>query len=86
MSVTEDNSASCRCVQYDKKKFFTKKQLFARIGPSIGLSSAIASEKMAAFREKLALWIRRVKNGNLVHFPFLQGTVTEDASLDPDFA
>ena len=49
-----------------------------------GLIIVAASEKLAAFKEKLALWIRRVKTGKLINFPCLEETVTEDASLHPD--
>lgn len=44
----------------------------------------IVSEKLAAFKEKLALRIRRVKVRNLVNFPWLEETVVEDASLHPE--
>uniref|UniRef100_UPI00358F06DC protein FAM200C-like n=1 Tax=Myxine glutinosa TaxID=7769 RepID=UPI00358F06DC len=50
-----------------------------------GLTIVTASEKLVAFKEKLVLWIRRVTKGNLVNFPSLEGTVTEDASLQPGF-
>lgn len=39
----------------------------------------IVSEKLTEFKEKLALWFRCVKKGNLVYFSSLEGTVKEDA-------
>ena len=50
-----------------------------------GLNTVTASEKLAAFKEKLALWIKCVKMGNLVNFPCLEETVTEISTLPPDF-
>ncbi|XP_071750018.1 protein FAM200C-like [Lepeophtheirus salmonis] len=40
---------------------------------------------LAVFKDKTVLWIRRVKKGNLANFPSLEETVTEEASLYPDF-
>ncbi|XP_045120470.1 protein ZBED8-like [Portunus trituberculatus] len=50
-----------------------------------GLNIVTASEKLAAFKEKLVLWIKRVKMGNLVNFPCLEETVMENSNLPPDF-
>lgn len=40
-------------------------------------------EKLKAFKEKLHLWCRRVKRGNLSNFPSLEEMVDEDESLIP---
>ena len=48
-----------------------------------GISVIHACEKLSAYKEKLQLCIRRVKKGNLVHFPSLQETLEESASLHP---
>ncbi|XP_068207406.1 protein FAM200C-like [Palaemon carinicauda] len=50
-----------------------------------GLNIVTASEKLAAFKEKLVLWMKRVKRGNLVNFSFLEETVTENSTLPPNF-
>ncbi|XP_076315873.1 protein FAM200C-like [Tachypleus tridentatus] len=50
-----------------------------------GLNIVTASAKLAAFKEKLVLWIKRVKMGNLANFPCLEETVTENSTLHPDF-
>ena len=50
-----------------------------------GLNIVTASEKLAAFKEKLVLWIKRVKMGNLVNFPCLEETVTENSTLHSYF-
>ena len=50
-----------------------------------GISILDACEKLSAFKEKLLLWIRCVKKGNLVNFPSLEETLTKDASLHPHF-
>ena len=49
-----------------------------------GISVIHACEKLSAFKEKLQLWIRRVKQGNFVNFPSLQEKLKESASLHPD--
>ena len=49
-----------------------------------GIGVIHACEKLSAFKEKLQLWIRRVKQGNFVNFPSLQETLKESASLHPD--
>ncbi|XP_068214456.1 protein FAM200C-like [Palaemon carinicauda] len=50
-----------------------------------GLNIMTAREKLAAFKEKLVLWIKRVKMGNLVNFPCLEETVTGNSTLPPNF-
>ncbi|XP_076314965.1 protein FAM200C-like [Tachypleus tridentatus] len=50
-----------------------------------GLNIVTASAKLAAFKEKLVLWIKRVKMGNLANFHCLEETVTENSTLHPDF-
>ncbi|CAB4069232.1 unnamed protein product [Lepeophtheirus salmonis] len=45
----------------------------------------IVSEKLATSKDKIVLWIRRVKKDNLANLPSLEETVTEDASLHPNF-
>ncbi|XP_076372852.1 protein FAM200C-like [Tachypleus tridentatus] len=50
-----------------------------------GLNIVTASAKLAEFKEKLVLWIKRVKMGNLANFPCLEETVTENSTLHPDF-
>ncbi|XP_076325352.1 protein FAM200C-like [Tachypleus tridentatus] len=50
-----------------------------------GLNIVTASAKLAAFKEKLVLWIKRVKMGNLANFPCLEETVTKNSTLHPDF-
>ena len=49
-----------------------------------GISVIHACEKLSAFKEKLQLWIRRVKQGNFVNFPSLQEILKESATLHPD--
>ena len=51
-----------------------------------GISILVACYKQSAFKEKLLLWIRRIKKGNLVNFPSLEETITVDAFLHPNFA
>ncbi|XP_076322307.1 protein FAM200C-like [Tachypleus tridentatus] len=50
-----------------------------------GLNIVTTNTKLAAFKEKLVLWIKRVKMGNLANFPCLEETVTENSTLHPDF-
>ena len=40
-------------------------------------------ETVNAFKEKLHLWCRRVKRGNLSNFPSLEEMVDDDESLIP---
>ena len=40
-------------------------------------------EKLNAFKEKLHLWCRRVKRGNLSNFPSLEEMTDDDESLIP---
>ena len=49
-----------------------------------GISVIHACEKLSAFKEKLQLWTRRVKQRNFVNFPSLQETLKKSASLHPD--
>ena len=49
-----------------------------------GISVIHACDKLSAFKEKLQLWIRRVKQGNFVNFPSLQETLKESATLHTD--
>ena len=50
------------------------------------ISILYACEKLSAFEEKFLLWIRVIKKGNMVNFPSLEETLTEDAFLHPHFA
>ncbi|XP_068229365.1 protein FAM200C-like [Palaemon carinicauda] len=50
-----------------------------------GIDIVTASKKLAAFKEKLVLLIKRVKRWNLVNFPCLEETVTENSTLPPIF-
>ncbi|XP_068246892.1 protein FAM200C-like [Palaemon carinicauda] len=50
-----------------------------------GLNILPASEKFAAFKEKLVLWVKRVKMGNLLNFPYLEEAVKENSTLPQNF-
>ena len=43
-----------------------------------GINMVKASEKLKCFIGKLPLWSRRLQNGNLANFPFLDEIVVED--------
>ena len=61
----------------DLSDVFTRKSISMQ-----GKSINILKCRENAFKEKLHIWCRRVKNGNLLNFPSLVEMVDDDESLD----
>ena len=80
-----DESEFIQALAYLADVFTTLNEL-NRFPQGRGISILDACEELSAFKNKLLLWIRRIKKENLVYFPSLEETLTEDASLHPDFA